>query len=250
METTMSELDVEQGQIRARIEQLQTELQTLRARLQELARLREQRLRGLHSYLQIVAAPQAVRHEIVPKKIISKAEPRPPVEPVEQLRQLTRGTGLFAPAEGASCQGEVVLLIRGESHRLAALREALDLQFRAGLLSQPEAGVAILPVVVRLGPGEEPDNLYETWINQSPMGLQETLKALATQERLVVYLHGNDCRLEQTLEVPNPLQAFAQETLPLVGTARSLSGDEWHQVRAAVHRQYPTVRALWRALQS
>jgi hypothetical protein len=113
-----------------------------------------------------------------------------------------------------------------------------------------EAGVALLPVVVWLGSEQESEGLYEAWLNQAPLGLRETLQGLAAQEEIVVYLHGDDCRLERVLRVPNPLGAFASGALDMTAAARMLSPDEFHQARTTVYKQHPTIRALWKVLKA
>ena len=244
MDTPHPDRDAEQRQIRARIEELQAEIDTLQARLEEHTAAPGQRPGVPRDPIRIVAVARPEGPASAP--VVTAAERQPPPDPLDLLRGLTRGTALFVPADGA----EVVLLVRGESPRFAALGEVPDVQFRAGVLTLADAGVALVPVVVRLGPAEEPENLYEAWVNQSPTGLEGTLLALASQERLVVYLHGDGCRLVRVLGVPNPLRAFARAALPLVGAARPLSADELHQARAAVYQQHPTVRSLWRALEA
>jgi hypothetical protein len=249
MTTPHTEVEAEQRRIRARIEELQAELNTLQARLHELTPAQEQRPTVLHPHIRIVAAAQPRSHETVAVQVVSGVEQKA-ADPLDQLRGLPRGSALFGFADGGSGRAEVAILVRGESRRFAALAKAPDLQLRAGVLTLPDAGVALVPVVVRLGASEEPENLYEAWVNQSAAGLEPTLQALAAQEYLLVHLHGDDCRLERVLRVPNPLKTFAGEALSLVGSMRSLSADELHQARAAVYNQCPTVRSLWRALQA
>jgi hypothetical protein len=250
MEPTDIDRAAERRRICARLEELQGELNTLEARLQELGPAPEQRPRVLRSQIQIVAAAKPEGHGPAPVQVVAGAERQPPADPLDLLRGLARGAALFVPADGAGGPADVVLLVRGDSQRFAALGEAPDVQLRAGVMTLPEAAVALVPVVVRLGSAEEPENLYEACVNQSAAGLEATLLALASQERLVVYLHGDDCRLVRVLSVPNPLRAFARAALPLVGSLRPLSVDELHQARAAIYHQHPTVRSLWRALQA
>jgi hypothetical protein len=250
VETTDADLEAEQKQIRARIAELSSELSTLQARLQQIERVLEQqpRVRAIGGSIQLVAAAKPHRPQGAPVKVVSGAASKPPVAPIDLVRQLSRGTALFGAGPDDHGRGEVALLLRGESAHLASLGESPDVQFRAGVLTLAEAGVALVPVVVCLGREPEPQNLYEAWVNDSVLGIGETLQALAVQEGIVVQLHGDDCRLERVLRVPNPLQAFARQALGIVRAARPLSADELHQARTAVYKQLPSVRALWRAL--
>jgi hypothetical protein len=142
------------------------------------------------------------------------------------------------------------LLVRGDSGRLAALGEDPDVEFRGGVFTQPKSGVALVPVLVRIGAGEEPENLYEAWVNESPGGAREVLQALAADERLALYLYGSDGGLERFLRVPNPLRVFAGEVLRMTAGLRPMCGDAFHEARTAVYKQHPTTRALWRALKA
>jgi hypothetical protein len=252
METTAAELEAEQQQIRARIDELRSELAALQTRLQEVERATEQRprLRPLRTHIRLVASTEPEKHAPAPVKRVPAGVSDRPVDPLQVLRQSARGSALFAPRDVGGAREEMALLVRGESRRVAALGQDPAIEFRAGAFTQPELGVVLVPVLARIGPEDEAGNLYEAWVNESATGLKETLKGLAVQEQIIVYLYGDDCWLERVFQVPNPLRVFAQEALTLVGGARPLSADEFHQARTAVYKQHPTVSALWKALRA
>jgi hypothetical protein len=120
-------------------------------------------------------------------------------------------------------------------------------EFRAGLFTLAEAGVSLVPILVRVGPDEH-ETIYEVWANTHAAGLGTLLQALATQESIAIDLYGDGNHPVRTLRVPNELQAFAGEAQRLTSGAAQLSEDAFHQARQVVYRQYPTVRALWKAL--
>jgi hypothetical protein len=250
METTDVELEAQRRQIQARLEQLRPEWEALQARLEAITRAQERRLQQPEVRCQIHLVgdvhPQDQQPTLV--KVLSDVETNRPVDAVELLEHATRGTALFAPRPGEDRRGEVALLIRGASQRLQALREPVDVQFRAGVFAEPQTKVVLVPILVCLGPEQAPEDLYEAWVNQSPGGLAETLAALAAQHDVELCLYGDGCRLERTFRVPSPLRAFAGAALDVARAGRPLSMDDFHQARAAVYQRHPTVRALWGAL--
>jgi hypothetical protein len=163
------------------------------------------------------------------------------------LRGSQTGTALFAVLPTDDGAREVSLLVRGGGRGGNEPLEPSALTFRAGLFTQPESGIALVPVVLRLGPTES-EEYYEAWVNESPGGGKATLEALAKQERLTVCLYGAGCQLERVVALPNPLRAFANEALGETAEMRFAVGDALHQARHAVYRQHPSVRSLWRAL--
>jgi hypothetical protein len=251
METTVAELEAEQQQIGARIDGLRSELTALQTRLLEIARAIEQkpRFHPLRTHIRLVASAEPGKYAPAAVKVVPAGVPDQPVDPLHVLRQAGRGSALFAPRDVDGAREAITLLVRGESRRAAALGEDPAIEFRAGAFTLPELGVVLVPVLVRIGPKDEVENLYEAWVNESATGLKATLKGLAVQEQIVVYLYGDDGGLERVFHVPNPLRVFAQETLNLAGGTRPLSADEFHQARTAVYKLHPTVSALWKALE-
>jgi len=180
-------------------------------------------------------------------RVVPGAEPVPPPDPMALLRGSQNGTALFAALPTDEGGRQVSLLVRGGGTGGTEPLEPSALTFRAGLFTQAESGLALVPVVLQVGPTESED-YYEAWVNESPGGGRETLEALAKQERLTVCLYGAGCQLERVVALPNPLRAFAHEALGETAEMRLATGDALHQARHAVYRQHPSVRSLWRAL--
>jgi hypothetical protein len=248
MEVSAAGLTAEEHQIRERMDALRRELGALQTRLEEIARAWEAlpRFRAVRSGFSLVAATPPQPHQPVVPDVVSWSTPPRPIRYPELLRESARGTALLAPQAGS---GEVALLVHSDSTRIAGLDKDPTIEFRAGLFTQEESGLDLVPVLVRLGP-EEPENIYEAWVNEYGQGAEETLAALGTQESIDLHLYGGDGRLERTLRVANPLRAFAGKALGLLAGKQLWSIDAFHQARSAVYDQYPHVRSLWRALKA
>jgi hypothetical protein len=243
-----AKLAAEEQQIRQRLEELQRELNGLQERLDEIARAKASHPKApiLRTDFRLAASLAPAKVEAAPPRVVPATSPEQPVDPLDVLRGASRGTALFA-ALGEPPDREIALLIRTSSDWVDRLAEHPDVEFRAGVFTLPEVNVTVVPVLVCIG-SEDPDNLYEAWVNECGPDMGELLKELAAQPRLAVHLYGDGCRLERTLQVPNPLQAFAREALATIAGMRPLSADAFHQARRAVYEQHKTVRALWRAL--
>lgn len=251
MELTVVELEAEQRRLVARIQELQEELGALQARLGEVARALEKspKARTLSCQFKLVAGPEPATAAPIALRAVPLAQPERPAAPFDRLRQAGRGTGLFASAESGD-RREAELWLRAGPDRLAAIEETPHPEFRAGVFTQAESGLALLPVLVRVGPDEESETVYEAWVNESPAGLADTLAQLGTQENLRVCVYGDDGRLAREFRVPNPLRAFAREAQALTAGQRLASADEFHRARTAVYNQYPNLRAFWKALKT
>jgi hypothetical protein len=250
MATTDDVLEAERQKTCTRIEQLRPEWEALQERLHEITRAQERRQHApeVRCQIQLVAAAEPQNPEPALVKVPPDVENKRPVDPAKLVEHSARGTAIFAPSPGDDPRREIVLLVRGESHRLKALGEAPAVQFRAGVFAEPEAKVVLIPILVSLGPEQPPESIYEAWVNQSPGGLTETLAALAAQEDVALYLYGDASNLVRIVRAPNSLRAFAREALNAARAGRPLSADDFHQARGAVYKRHPTVAALWRAL--
>lgn len=247
MNTKAQILETEERLLQEQLEALQQDLDVLKARLNKVTEEKEKlpRLRGLRTGFGLVSSVAPV-HEGPPTHVVPAPAPEAEPDWLALLHASPRGSALFVPrdVEGAR---EVALLVRSDPGRLARLGTDPKVNFRAGVFTQDETGLSLVPVLVCLGP-EEPENIYEAWLNDDERGMLGTLEALATQEAIVLELYGDGCRLERTLRVPNPLRPFAAAARRLVAGMRPWSSDALHQARTNVYRQYPRVRSLWRAL--
>ena len=240
--------ETEENAIRTRMAELQQELNTLQARLQALARAREQPpQRHVRIAFQLGASPPREPSESAPVTTIPSAVKKP-MDPLERVAQSSRGTFFFAPKEEGVNQ-PVALWLRTDPALIAELGAAPDMEFRGAVFTGPESGVVLVAVLLRLGP-EEAEDLYEAWIDASEEDTRGVLEALAEQEVLEIRLYGDECRLERVLQIANQLQALAARARKLIVGKRPWSADSFHEARTALYKQYPTVRALWRALRT
>jgi hypothetical protein len=242
--------EAEEQRICQQIQTIRRELDALQARLDELSRDREGPAPGrtLRTDFRIVAAPEPAAQESVRARLIARPSAANPVEPREVLQQLPRGAALFIPEVIDGPNRDVALLVRADSEDVAQLGADPLVEFRAGLFTPLAAGGVGLPVLVRIGPVER-GTVYEAWASEYGPGLSKLLQALAAQECLAISLYGDSYHVERTLRVPNDLRTFAREVLSQTGGMPRLSADAMHQARQAVYRQYPTARALWKALE-
>jgi len=250
MDKRTAQRQAEERAIRTKMAELHQELDALQARLQALDRAEDRppRLQQVRLAFQLGASPP--REAPAPAAVLTiPSVPRKPMAPLERLAQAARGTFFFAPGPDEGPDPPVALWLRADARPGAERAAAPDLEFRAAVFTGPQSGVVLVVVLIRLGP-EEPESLYEAWLDASEEATAGVLKALAAQEALEVRLYGDDCRLEQVLQVANPLQALADRAREMTTGARPWSADAFHAARTAVFRQYPTVRALWRALKA
>jgi hypothetical protein len=247
MDGKTTPLEAEERALRARIEELRQELDVFEARLHAIAHERESpRSRQVRVAVRLGASPAqppVVSGPLIPSSVVP---PHKPVSVLERLAQSARGTFFFAPRQDEADRS-VALWVRSDSEQSARLGASPDVEFRAAVFTGHERGVALVVVLVRLGP-EEPENLFEGWLDEASEATGGVLEALAEQESLDIRLHGDDCRLERVLRVPNPLRAFAAEARRALRALPPWSADASHDARAAVYQQHPTTRSLWRAL--
>jgi hypothetical protein len=250
MDNRTGQWQAEERAIRTRMAELHQELDALQARLQALGRSEDQlpQSRQVHLAFRLGAAPPHEPPAPAPVTIIPSV-PHKPLDPLERLAQAARGTFFFAPTLDAGPNPPAAVWLRADARQIADHTATPDTEFRAAVFNGQKSGMVLVAVLMRLGP-EEPESLYEAWLDASEDATAGLLKALAAQDALEVRLHGEDCRLEQVVQVPNPLQAFAARAGQLITVRRPWSADAFHEARTAVFKQYPTARALWRALKA
>lgn len=167
------------------------------------------------------------------------------VDPLQVLRQMPPGSALYS-RELLSDRWEVAWLIREETERIKKLGDNPEVEFRAGLIYQDE--VALIPVLVRIGP-ETRESIYETWINvHQPEDGFRYLRDLSAQDRIVLHLYGDGCRLERTLKVSNQLQGFILETLNRIKNVPPWPMLAFDAAREKLYKRFPDVLLLWKAL--
>lgn len=173
------------------------------------------------------------------------------VDPFVLIASSQPGSAIFSRVQITPGLWETAWLIREESGRFKALGPSPAVSFRAGLIVRDAVG--LIPILVRVGP-EEPERVYETWLNVhqgGPDGGKRYLEDLATQDRLVVLLFGDQGRKERALRVSNQLMDFARKALEEGGGLATLPPwpmDAFDAARQGVYERYPTVWELWKAL--
>jgi len=167
------------------------------------------------------------------------------IDPLDLIRSLPPGSmiwGVMRERPGAG--REVAFFVREESARI---RRVGTLQFSTALIV--EGDVALIPVLMRTGPGEE--EVYESWFNYyAPGPGTDGLPLLAEQGRLPVVFVGDSGRRERALAVPNSLRDTFREMLERVSSMKPWSMEGFDRARERVYARYPTVAALWDALQA
>lgn len=166
------------------------------------------------------------------------------VDPLDVLRRMPPGSALYS-REILSDRWEVAWLIREETKRIKQLGDNPEIEFRAGVIYQNN--IALIPVLVRIGPGTH-ENIYETWINiHQPEDGFRYVRDLSTQDRIVIHLYGDRCKLERSLKVSNQLEIFSQNIAFLHGTA-PWSMSAFDTAREKIYEKYPDVVSLWNSL--
>jgi hypothetical protein len=142
---------------------------------------------------------------------------------------------------------ETVWVIYDESRRLTHLGPEPTVEFRAGAFD--EGGVVVLPVLLHIG-GDDTDHIYDTCINVYQIeGENIYLQDLARQERLRIHLYGERGQWQDTLTVPNSLQALAQSVLERQTTYQPSTMAAFEYARDKLYSDRGDVPGLWQALE-
>lgn len=161
-------------------------------------------------------------------------------DPQDVIMSAHPGTVIYARVDvGAGM--ETALFLREESERIQALGPGPRIEIRAALLI--EDGVALIPILVRLGPKAK--DIFETWLNiHQTGGGMHYLQDLATQPRILVILYGDHGR-ERAIESINLLKSTFADILVRVAGLPPWTMREFDQARERVYRRYPTPKELW-----
>jgi hypothetical protein len=166
-------------------------------------------------------------------------------DPLSLLAKMPPGSALIAREQIDGGNWEIAWLIREKSRRLAKLGQAPEVEFRAALFWEERVG--LIPVLVRVGPASKV-SVYETWINEHAEGSHGTLATLSDQERLVVHLYGDGCRLVRTMAVSNHLEDFARCASAEIAKQPAWPMQAYDQARERIYQRHATVWDLWEAL--
>lgn len=159
---------------------------------------------------------------------------------LDLIRQRPAGSAIWSRESLDRMESwEIAWLVREESVRIAALGEAPEIEFRAGLVIRSRVG--LIPVLVRVGP-EQQESVYETWINHRAD--LRTLETLAEQPRLIVHLVGDAGDVDRSLSVSNSLAAFAARAIDELEHVH-WSSPRFDAAREDFLRGYPAVWNLW-----
>jgi hypothetical protein len=162
------------------------------------------------------------------------------------LRQGSPGRAVYTRELVDDSHWETVWVIYEESRRLTRLGSEPTVEFRAGAFD--EGGVVILPVLLRIG-GDAPDHIYDTCINAYQIeGENIYLQDLARQERLRIHLYDERGQWQDTLTVPNNLQALAQSVLERQTAYQPSTMAAFEYARDKLYSDRGDAPGLWQAL--
>lgn len=162
------------------------------------------------------------------------------------LRQGAPGRAVYTRELVDDSHWETVWLIYDESRRLAHLGSEPTVEFRAGAFD--EGGVVVLPVLLRIG-GDDPDQIYETCMNAYQIeGENIYLHDLAWQEHLRLHLYDERGQWQDTLTVPNSLQALAHGVLERRAAYQPSTNAAFEYARDKLYGDSGDVPGLWQAL--
>lgn len=162
------------------------------------------------------------------------------VDPQDVIMAAPPGTANYSRVDVGEGM-ETALLLREESDRIRALGPSPRVEIRAALLV--EGGVALIPILVRLG--SKAKDIFEAWLNVHQIGGgMQYLQDLATQKRILAILYGDKGR-ERAIESLNMLKSTFAHILAEVAGLPPWSMQDFDRARERVYRWYPTPKELW-----
>lgn len=167
------------------------------------------------------------------------------VDPQDVIMAMRPGMAIYARLDAGEGD-EMALLLREESERIRRLGPSPRVEIRTGLFM--ESGVALIPILVRVGPTNGPLDVFECWLNvhQDESGMQY-LDDLARQPRILVILYGDQGR-ERMIEARSLLQDTFGEMRRRVQELPPWPMRAFDLARERFYRRYPTPQKLWKEI--
>ena len=168
-------------------------------------------------------------------------------DPAAVIAQMPPGSAVYARQSIDGGPMEVSFLVREDSSRIQAMGSPL-IEIRAAIIYQDAVG--LVPVLVRIGE-ERQENIFETWWNYcasdgSGPGLFRTM---ASQPRVALCFFGDSRAQERAIEVVNSWGEFFRRAGDILSAMPAWPMAAFDQAREKVYGKYPSVMALWRAVE-
>lgn len=168
------------------------------------------------------------------------------IDALTVLRQMPPWMAMYSRVRSDEGPWTLAWFVREESVGESAAAEAVEVEFRGGLIYETveSRSVALVPIVLRVGP-ERYGNVFESWVDIHASG---TLEALTTQRTILVHLYDASGSIRRTLEADNPLRTFSRQVLAQLSSMSPWSIRDFFTARERIYFRYPKVWELWNAL--
>ncbi len=168
------------------------------------------------------------------------------IDALTVLRQLPPWMAMYSRVRTDDGPWTLAWFVREESVGEVATADAVEVEFRGGLIYETveSRSVALVPIVIRVGP-ERYGNVFESWVDIHASG---TLEALTTQRVIPVHLYDASGDIKRTLEAENHLRHFSRQVLAQLSSMSAWSIRDFFTARERIYFRYPKVWELWNAL--